>query len=634
MHNPREILLKYWKFSEFRPLQEEIIQSVLDGKDTLALLPTGGGKSICFQVPALCLEGVCVVVSPLIALMKDQVYNLKKRNIPAEAIFSGMPYRDIDRILDNAVYGGLKFLYLSPERLNSELVQIRISKMNICLMAIDEAHCISQWGYDFRPSYLEIANIRKILPPATPLLALTATATPEVVDDIQAKLCFKIRHVFQKSFERSNLSYVVAEVEDKTAKAIDILKKVPGASIVYVRNRRMTREIAYELTRNGINADFYHAGLPAEERNNKQDGWMQNKIRVIVSTNAFGMGIDKPDVRVVIHIDPPDNLEAYFQEAGRAGRDEKKSYAVLLYHSRDKATLEKNYEVAFPELKTVRQVYRALGSYFQIGIGATENISYDFDLIEFCKTYRFEQQLQVLSSLKILEQAGWLSLSEAIFIPSSVFIRVSREELYDFQLKHKEIDLTAKALTRAYPHIFTQAVFINEKAMAHFLKIREDELLSKLNYLDAEGIIEYFPQKEKPQLTFIRERISAEDLSFDHKMYTFRKERHLFRIEKVIEYCEAKRCRSRLLLEYFGQKTEKNCGVCDYCLANLQESISKEDFERYQNKIISMLKKEELSINQIVNSFSSNRQQRILKVLEYMVDEGFVQKNGEQLRVG
>ncbi len=626
MPTPHEILKQYWGFDNFRALQEDIIQSVLQGRDTLALLPTGGGKSICFQVPALCMEGVCIVVSPLIALMKDQVYNLKKRGITAEAIFSGMHYRDIDRILDNAAYGGLKFLYLSPERLTTELVQARIRKMNINLLAIDEAHCISQWGYDFRPPYLEIAKIRDLLPKSTPILALTATATSEVVEDIQVKLAFRQKNVFQKSFARANLAYVVVVVDDKVKKAVDIIKKVPGTGVVYTRNRKKTKDIAYELNKQGIVADFYHAGLTAEERSKKQEDWINNKIRIIVSTNAFGMGIDKPDVRSVVHIDPPDNLEAYFQEAGRGGRDEKKAYAVLLYNEGDKESLERGFEVSFPELKEVRQVYRALGSYFQLGIGSGEGESYDFDLIEFCKTYRFEDQLKALSCLKILEQSGWLTLSESVYIPSNVFVTVSREELYNFQIKHKDIDLTVKALTRAYPNVFHQPVNINEKAMSHFLKMREDELVLKLQYLDKEQIIQYTHFKEKPQLTFLKERMDAENLSFDHQLYKFRKERQRYRIEKMIEYCEAPRCRNAMLLAYFGQKDGKKCGTCDYCLANPEEQISAEDFERYKEKIAFLLKKEQLLMEQIVESFATTRQARIVKMLEYLLDEGFLVK--------
>jgi ATP-dependent DNA helicase RecQ len=633
MPTPQEVLKRYWGYDAFRPLQEDIINSVLQGRDTLALLPTGGGKSICFQVPALCREGVCVVVSPLIALMKDQVYNLKKRDIAAEAIYSGMRYQDIDRILDNAVYGGLKFLYLSPERLKTEIVQVRLQKMNIGLLAIDEAHCISQWGYDFRPPYLEIANIRTLLDFAVPIIALTATATPEVVADIQYKLAFRQKNVFQKSFERPNLTYVVSETEDKIGKTIDILRKVAGSGIVYVRNRRMTKEIAFELNRLGINADFYHAGLTTEERSKKQDAWINDKTRIMVSTNAFGMGIDKPNVRIVVHIEPPDNIENYFQEAGRGGRDEKRSYAVLLYGKADKQNLAAGFESTYPELKEVRQVYRALGSYFQLGIGGGEGESYEFDIIEFSKNYRFDDQIKVLASLKLLEQAGWLTLSEAIFIPSSVFVKVNRETLYSFQLRHKELDALIKALTRGYPSIFSHATNISEKTIAHFLKISENDVLKQLQYLQNEAIIDFSLKKEKPQITFLKPRMNVEDLTFDTQLYKFRKERQKFRIEKIIAYCEDKRCRSLMLLEYFGQAEAKPCGGCDVCLSKQKESNNADDeFNRYKEKIIFLLRKERLTISQVVNSFATQRQPMILKTLEYMIDEGFLEKEGEYVK--
>ncbi|MCB0586106.1 MAG: ATP-dependent DNA helicase RecQ, partial [Phaeodactylibacter sp.] len=417
-NSPLEILKKYWGYDGFRPLQEDIIRSVLEGKDTLALMPTGGGKSICYQVPALCREGICIVVSPLIALMKDQVENLKQRNIPAEAIYSGMHYRDIDRILDNCVYGNIKLLYLSPERLTTELARVRIQKMKASLLAVDEAHCVSQWGYDFRPPYLQIAEMREVLP-GVPILALTATATPEVARDIQEKLAFRQENLLQKSFERPNLSYSVLHEEDKLKKLAEILHRVPGSGIVYVRSRRRTKEIARYLQRQKIRADFYHAGLDTEERSRKQEEWMNNKSRVVVSTNAFGMGIDKPDVRVVVHMELPDSLEAYFQEAGRAGRDGRKSYAVLLYNDSDRQNLERRFEQSFPGLKEVQRVYRALGSYFQLATGSGEGQSFDFEIVEFARNFQIKI-VQAYSCLKILEQAGWIVLTDAVFVPSSL----------------------------------------------------------------------------------------------------------------------------------------------------------------------------------------------------------------------
>ncbi len=630
MQEPTAILQEYWGYSTFRPLQEDIIRSVLEGKDTLALLPTGGGKSICFQVPALCRDGVCVVISPLIALMKDQVYNLQKRGIPAKAIFSGMAHRDIDRILDEAVNGHLKFLYLSPERLTTELAIERIKRMNINLLAIDEAHCVSQWGYDFRPPYLNIAAIRVHLP-NTPILALTATATPEVVIDIQEKLAFRRENIFQKSFSRSNLAYVIVESDDKIAKTVDILKKVPGSGVVYVRSRRKTKEIAFFLQQNGIVADYYHAGLGAEERSEKQEAWINDRTRIMVSTNAFGMGIDKPNVRTVVHIDVPDNMEAYFQEAGRGGRDELKAYAVLLWNKYDETILKNGYETSFPPVKTIRQVYRALGSYFQLGIGSGEGESYDFDLVEFAKNFRFDNQLEVLSALKVLEQAGWIAMTESVFIPSSLLLKLNREEFYAFQLRNRKYEAILKTVTRAYEGVFSAPTFINESALAHAMRINKDELVRLLEILKKEGVLDYYPKKDKPQLTFLKERLNADDITIDTKLYQFRKERYLFRIEKMIAYLNTPKCRSRMLLDYFGETDASKCGTCDFCLDEKKHRMNDEDFERYKEKIVFLLKKEILTIRQIVDSFATNRQEKVLKTLEYLIEEGFLKKDGDKI---
>ncbi|MFT6148003.1 MAG: ATP-dependent DNA helicase RecQ, partial [Saprospiraceae bacterium] len=445
---PQEVLKKFWGFDNFRSMQLEIIKSVLDGKDTLALLPTGGGKSICFQIPALCQEGICIVVSPLIALMKDQVHNLNKRGIPAVAIYSGMHYREIDRVFDNCAYGKIKFLYLSPERLMTDLAQERIKKMNVNLIAIDEAHCISQWGYDFRPPYLEIAKIR-ILHPKVPFLALTATATPEVVTDIQERLEFKTENVFQKSFRRDNLAYVVLNDEGKLEKMLSILQKVKGSSVVYVRNRKKTKEAAQFLQLNNIYADFYHAGLTNDVRSKKQDAWINNQTRVMVSTNAFGMGIDKPDVRTVIHLTLPDSLEAYFQEAGRAGRDGNRAFSILLYSETDKVELERQFEQSYPAFSEIKQVYRALGSYFQLAIGSGLGESFDFDLIEFCRHYKFKV-VETFNALKILMHEGWLFMTEAVYVPSSLMVKATKEDLYDYKLRNKGFENLITTILRTY----------------------------------------------------------------------------------------------------------------------------------------------------------------------------------------
>ncbi len=625
-----EILNKYWGFNGFRPLQEGIIKSVLDDKDSLALMPTGGGKSLCFQIPALSREGICIVVSPLIALMKDQVYNLKKRGIAAVAIYSGMHYREIDRILDNCVYGDIKILYLSPERLTTELVIERIKKMNVNLLAVDEAHCISQWGYDFRPSYLKIIDIRELIP-NTPVLALTATATTEVVKDIQEKLAFKNELVFKQSFERKNLAYVVLNEEGKLEKLLDILLKVRGSGLVYVRSRRKTKDVAQFLRKKRIAADYYHAGLSSDLRSAKQEAWINNKIRIIVATNAFGMGIDKPDVRAVVHLDLPDSLEAYFQEAGRVGRDGAKAYAVLLYNKGDKMDLENRFEISFPDLKEVRLTYQALGSYLQLATGGGNGVSFDFDLVEFSRIYGFEI-IKTFNCLKILEQAGWLVLSEAVYISTRLQILVSKEELYDYQIRNEKFRPLIKTILRTYQGAFNHIVSVNEYQLARFLKISIADLDQLFVIMKKEGVIEYHPQKDKPQLTLLQERVDSKNLVFDKKMYDFRKKRQAERINKVIAYAENQICRSKMLLNYFDEKNAPDCGVCDICLERSKTTSNSDDFERYKNKIQRLLKKEKLTVEELLESFSPKHQNRILKVIEYLLDEQKLIKEDDKLK--
>jgi len=619
----QKTLKKYWGYDAFRPMQDEIIQSVLDGHDTLALLPTGGGKSICFQVPALMQEGICLVISPLIALMKDQVQNLKKRNIPAVAIYSGMHYREIDRAFDNAIYGNTKFLYLSPERLASDLARERIKRMKINLLAIDEAHCISQWGYDFRPSYLNIVEIREWLP-NVPILALTATATPQVVEDIQEKLAFtKSKKVFQKSFMRDNLSYVVFEEEGKQEKMLDILRKVKGTGIVYVRNRRKTKEIALFLRKKGIAADFYHAGLSSDIRSQKQEAWTTNKIRIMVSTNTFGMGIDKPDVRVVIHLSLPDSLEAYFQEAGRGGRDGKRAYAVLLYDNLDKNYLEKSYEQSFPDMTAIRLVYRALGSYFQLATGGGKGNSYAFDIVEFAQTYKLAI-LQTHHCLKVLKDEGWIALTDSVFEPATLKVVVTQEDLYKYQVEHPKLDNLIRTILRTYQGSFANHIKINEKQLAKFIKLPYDILRNHLTQMAQEGIIEYIPQHEDPQLVFIRERVPAENLTINTQLYDFRKKRYHNNIQSAINYATTARCRSQLLLEYFAEKDAPECGICDVCLGRLKDKLSDKDFDFYKNKIQVQLQGNPTELKELVRRFSSTEEQQILKTIDYMLDNGFL----------
>ena len=629
MHSPQQILKKYWNFDSFRSMQLEIINSVLEGKDTLALLPTGGGKSICFQVPALCREGICIVVSPLIALMKDQVYNLNKRGIPAVAIYSGMHYKEIDRTFDNCVYGKIKFLYLSPERLMTDLAQERIRRMNVNLIAIDEAHCISQWGYDFRPPYLEIAKIKEIHP-KVPFLALTATATPAVVEDIQERLEFSKKNVFQKSFLRDNLAYVVLQEEGKREKMVDILRKVKGSSVIYVRNRRQTKEIAQFLQKYDIRADYYHAGLDNNIRSQKQDNWIKNKVRVMVSTNAFGMGIDKPDVRSVIHLSLPDSLEAYFQEAGRAGRDGEKAFAILLYNVNDKVSLEQNFEQAFPEWSFIKRVYQALGSYFQLAVGSGMGESFDFELIEFCKYFKFKPR-ETYNALKILMQEGWIFMTESVFMPSSLMVTANKEEIYDYKLKNRAFDQLITIILRTYQGAFNNFVNINEPQLARFLKIAPRRLRKALEILVQDRIIEYRPFKETPQIIFTQAKAAINDLTIDQKRYKFLKERQKNRIEKAVEYATKEQCRSQLLLAYFGETDASPCGKCDICTNRNSDKMSQAQFEIYQNRIQKILEKQPQTARQILAKFPTHYHKKITHVLTVLGDQELIKIENDKL---
>ena len=620
MSKPLEILKKYWGYDSFRPKQEEIINSVLDGKDTLGLLPTGGGKSICFQVPGLCIEGVCLVVSPLIALMKDQVMQLKKRGISAVAIYSGMSYREIDQLLDHAVFGHIKFLYLSPERLLTDLAIARIQKMKVNIIAVDEAHCISQWGYDFRPAYLQIAKLREYLP-QVPVLALTATATNEVVSDIQEKLLFAQEQVFQRSFARSNLSYSVLRPTSKLEKVKEILDKVKGSAVVYVRNRRKTKEVATYLHRRGLSAHYYHAGLSHDERHQRQMLWMENKIRIIVSTNAFGMGIDKPDVRTVVHLDLPESLEAYFQEAGRAGRDGEKSYAVLLYDDADAQRLRQQYHISFPEMAVIQRVYQALGSYFQLAVGGGKGQTFDFQVGHFCTQFQLETKATYYA-LKELAHAGWIALSESVFTPASLQITITKDELYDFQLKHPQFDKLLKTILRTYQGAFQHHVYFKSAQLAHFLKISEEQLKQYLTLLQQERILDYRPQKELPQLTFLEDRVATENLTIDQNRYEFRRTQYEKRMLATIQYADKAMCRSQQLLAYFGEKEAQKCGICDVCLGRTKTTATDQEITKLQQKIRVLLKREQLSTQELVDSFSPKWEIKVLKTLQFMVDEG------------
>jgi ATP-dependent DNA helicase RecQ len=623
-----DILEKYWGFKTFRPLQEEIINSVLDGNDTLALLPTGGGKSICFQVPALAKEGICIVVSPLIALMKDQVENLVQRNIKAIAITSAMHKREIDIALDNCVHGKIKFLYLSPERLETEIVKVRLMKMNVSLIAIDESHCISQWGYDFRPSYLKIAELRTLLP-GIPVLALTATATPEVVKDIQQKLLFKRENLLQKSFERKNVAYVVLPEEDKLARLVKIANSVKGTGIVYVRNRKKTQDIASYLVSHKISADFYHAGLDGKMRDQKQNNWIQNRTRVIVCTNAFGMGIDKPDVRFVVHIDLPDSPEAYFQEAGRAGRDEQKAFAILLYNAGDKIELQRNVETSFPELEEIRQTYQALANYYQVPTGSGEGVTYDFNIADFCDTYKL-QAITVFNSLKFIEREGYISLTDAIFQPSRIKLDMNREDLYKFQISNPKLDLFIKLLLRSYSGLFDNFTKISEYDLAKKASVSKDEVVKRLNYLQQMKLLTYAPQTELPQLTFLQPRVDAKGLSLSKENFSLLKKRAIERMESVLHYSESMhKCRSQLLLSYFGETNSSRCNQCDVCLEENKTVLHTDEYENISLQIKQLLAVHPLDLKHLVDSVIGTNENKIIHTIQLMTDNDLLKYDDE-----
>lgn len=627
--NIHEILKQYWGYEQFRPLQQDIIESVLSGKDTLALLPTGGGKSICFQVPAMAKEGLCIVVSPLIALMKDQVENLKKRDIRAVAIYSGMSYREINYTLDNCIHGDIKFLYLSPERLKSDLVRERISQMNIGLLAIDEAHCISQWGYDFRPEYLQIAEIREMLK-GIPVLALTATATPEVVKDIQAQLKFPKPNVFVKSFTRKNIAYVVNDSEDKNQRMLHILSKVNGSGLVYVRNRRKTQEIAYLLSKNRISADYYHAGLPHEVRNKKQEDWIKNKTRIMVCTNAFGMGIDKPDVRVVVHYEMPESLESYYQEAGRAGRDEKKSFGVLLFNHSDELEALKRLESSFPPEKDIRRVYQALCNYYQIPIAASVDRSFDFDIIDFVKKFNIETGV-AYPALRILEQTDLITLTESFYEPSKIKFLMNQGLLYKFQVEHPHQDEFIKLLLRSYGGVFDQYIAISEKLLAQREKRDEPALRKQLIQLHQLGVIDYQPQKDQPQLTFLNNRVDAETIDFRKSLLQKRKVTATEKLNAMLDYAKnSVVCRSKKIVSYFDEYSSEDCGVCDVCLIRKKIELTNDEFGHMMNGIEQHTSKQPLLLTELVQHLKQYHSEKVIETVRYLLDNDKLRYNSMQ----
>ncbi len=613
-----QILLKYWGYSSFRPLQEDIINSVLAGNDTLALMPTGGGKSLCFQVPGLSMGGICLVISPLIALMKDQVINLNNKGIKATAVYSGMSIKEIDIALDNCIYGSVKFLYVSPERLTTELMRKRLSKMNVNLVAIDEAHCISQWGYDFRPPYLRIAEIREYTG-KTPFIALTATATREVINDISEKLAFEKQNIFIKSFERKNLVYAVVKEEDKLNRLKVICNKIPGTGIVYARNRRKTKEISGFLNKIGIPADYYHAGLDNITRNKKQTGWMSGSIRVIVATNAFGMGIDKPDVRFVAHVDLPDCPEAYFQEAGRAGRDLKKSYAVLLFNDADIRDAWKFLELSYPPIHYIKKVYNALGNYLQIPVGGGNEANHNFEIYPFCNNYKLDPVL-TFNAIKFLEKEGYIYTSEAFRNPSRIIFLTDKEDLYRFQVANPKFDQLIKTLLRSYTGLFTEYCKIDEAEIAKRINFTKEKLIEQLLKLQQYKIIDYKPQNKKPQISFLTERINENHISIAKENYHNLKKHAYRRMKAIIDYVQSEnKCRSLLLLNYFGEKSDNRCGNCDVCLERNKLELSKLEFDKVVELIKPILQEKPLNIKLLVSSIKTNiPEKRIVKVIQWL----------------
>ena len=616
----RAILQQYWGYPSFRPLQEDIVDSVMAGKDTLALLPTGGGKSICFQVPAMAMEGLCLVITPLIALMKDQVAHLVAKGIHAAAIYSGMHPDELELAYNQAVFGRLKFLYVSPERLQTNAFIEALRKMKVCLLAVDESHCISQWGYDFRPPYLKIADIRPYMP-KTPVLALTATATAKVVDDIQVRLGFKEKNVFQSSFERKNVTYNVVREADKYGvlrRKLEAMKE--GSAIVYVRNRKRTQVIADWLNSVGISATFYHAGLDAKTRDQRQDLWMKGKVKVIAATNAFGMGIDKPDVRLVIHMDLPDSIEAYFQEAGRAGRDLKPSEAFLLVSPADIQKLQDNLAQSFPELDRIKLIYNALGNYFNIPVGAGENVSYPFVLTDFANRYGFNV-VEVFHTLKILEKEGFLVLSDSFDEPSKVMVKASRDDIYGFQVNNPQYGELIKCMLRSLPGVMTDFVKINEETLAKKTGLTAEKVQEQLKKLESYNFLSYAPRNDKPQILFLSEFVDTKHFGLSKENYYDRKKDAEERVKAVVDFVNNDReCRSVQLLRYFNEKTKKTCGRCDVC-----QRQAVVPYDSIEEKLRTVMGEEELPVKEVLSRCDEFDESQVLDAIRFLVDNGVLQ---------
>jgi ATP-dependent DNA helicase RecQ len=623
MSDLHAVLKQYWGYDQFRPFQEEAIRTVLNGTDSLVLLPTGGGKSICFQVPVMAMDGVCIVVTPLIALMKDQVEQLKRRHIPAAAIHSGMNRYEIDVTLDNCIHGVTRFLYVSPERLRTEIMIERTKKMKVCLLAVDEAHCISAWGYDFRPSYLLISDFRALLP-GVPVMALTATATEEVRADIIDKLKMKSARVFKQSFARANLSYSSFMEENKERKLVQILKNVPGTAIIYVRTRKRTKELADSLTRQGISAQSYHAGLPFKDRSDRQMAWIKNQVRVVVATNAFGMGIDKPDVRTVIHFDLPENLEAYYQEAGRAGRDEKKAYAVALFNKIDLEELAESVERKYPSIEFVKRVYQALANYYKIPVGGAEFAVFSFDIPDFAGIFGLPVS-ETHYALKRLEEEGFIQLSESFHSPSKIHFLVDNRQLYDIQIRYRELDSFIKLLLRLYGgELFTEYVKISESELAQIYFAPQDEVVKKIMFLKERDVLDYEPRRDKPQLTFLTPRYEASLLPLNVFEIEKKRERDRHKAQAVVQYAShTHRCRTLLLLEYFNEFDAQACGVCDICLLNKKLAISRN--EELSQSIVSYVQQQKsVTPGELSKAFENTAEKALLNTVKLLIEEEII----------
>lgn len=628
-----EILKQYWGYDSFRGIQEEIIKSIGEGRDTLGLMPTGGGKSITFQVPALAKDGLCIVITPLIALMKDQVQNLRQRGIKAVAIYSGMTRQEILIALENCIFGNYKFLYISPERLDTDIFKQKLRAMKVNMITVDESHCISQWGYDFRPAYLKIADIRELLP-GIPLLALTATATPDVVQDIQSRLKFREKNVFRMSFERKNLAYIVRKTDNKTAELLHILRKMPGSAIIYVRSRRRTKETTELLTHEGITADFYHAGLDNAVKDIRQKRWQNGECRVMVATNAFGMGIDKPDVRLVIHLDLPDSPEAYFQEAGRAGRDGEKAYAVILYSKSDKVTLHKRIPDTFPDKDYIKKVYEHLQYYYQMAMGDGLGCTKEFNLEEFCRKFK-HFPVPADSALKILTQAGYIEYTDEQDNASRIIFTIRRDELYKLREMGNETEALVQTILRSYTGLFTDYAYISETALSLRTGLTRQQIYNVLMSLSKRRIIDYIPRKKTPYIIYTRERVELNHLHISPTVYEERKKRYEARIRAMVDYVTSETaCRSRMLLRYFGEKNENNCGQCDVCLSgHAAHELPTDTFEKLKKKLSAILQEQALTPAEVAEKIETDRD-LLAQVIQYLLEEGEIKIKDGILSIG